>query len=914
MSQTKASEKISQWYQCQSNQVLEHFNTSKEGLSSSDSSLRLKKYGFNRLPPPKKIGFIARLLLQFNNVLIYVLLGAAAITGLLQHWVDTGVILGVVIINALIGVIQEGKAEKALAAIRAMLSPSAMVKRDGKRLTLPAEQLVPGDIVFLQSGDKVPTDLRLLTVKNLKVDESVLTGESVPVGKTVDPIATEVALGDRACMAYSGTLVTYGQAVGVVIATGKDTEIGRISELLGQVKLPVTPLLRNIARFSRWLTATIIMVAGLAFMYGIGLRDYLPAEMFLVTVSLAVAAIPEGLPAIISITLALGVQRMAKRNAIIRRLPAVETLGAVTVICSDKTGTLTCNEMTAQSIVMSNQSIEVSGVGYGPKGEFTDEGKPKDVAADPALRELVQTALLCNDAVLEQRDDGWRLHGDPTEGALVTLAMKAKLDPASLREKLSRIDVIPFESEHCFMATLHREPASQGVVCVKGAVERLLTMCEYQRHGNTDVPLDPTYWEQQTHALARRGQRVLGIAIKRDFSKDELSHEDVTSGLVLLGVVGMSDPPRAEAIAAVAKCQSAGITVKMITGDHAITAQAIAEQMKLSHTSTVLTGQDIDAASDDELCDIVMNVDVFARTSPEHKLRLIQALQANGAVVAMTGDGVNDTPALKRADVGVAMGGNKGTEVAKEAAEMVLTDDNFTSIEHAVEEGRAVYDNIKKSILFILPTNGGQAFIVLLALLFGYVLPITPVQILWINMITAVTLALSLAFEPPEKDVMMRVPRDPDEPLVSHFLLWRIIFVSLILVAGTSSLFLWGMGHGDIDYARTVAVNTLVMFEVFYLLSSRYIHASVLSKEGLLGNKYVLLAIVLVVFFQLLFTYTPKMQYLFATKPIDLIAWVWIVLLGSSVFFLVEFEKYCWHCYERFKLKKQHERQGELNG
>ena len=880
------------WHALPVEQVQEALGAGPDGLSTAAARERLARYGPNRLRPPRRRGPLARFLVQFHNVLIYVLLGAAVMTAALAHWVDTAVILGVVVINALIGFIQEGKAESALEAIRNMLPLQATVQRDGQRLVLPAAEVVPGDLVFLQSGDKVPADLRLGWVRSLQVQEAALTGESVPVEKDAGPVAAAAALGDRRSMAFSGTLVTYGQARGLVVATGEATEIGRISALLAAVAPLTTPLLRQLAAFGRTLTLAILALATLTFAFGVWVRDYAAREMFLAAVGLAVAGIPEGLPAIMTIALAIGVQRMAARQAIVRRLPAVETLGSITVICSDKTGTLTRNEMTVQSVVTSEHGYAVTGAGYAPDGAFVLDGRELAPGEDPLLGEMARCALLCCDAGIHRDGDLWRVDGDPTEGALVTLALKAGLDPSALARACPRRDVIPFESEHRFMATLHHDAAGDARICVKGAPERVLRMCGRQRTADGDQPLDAAYWQRQMDEIAARGQRLLALALRESApDRERLRHADVDQGLTLIGLFGLADPPRGEAVAAVARCRAAGIRVKMITGDHAGTARAIGAQLGLA-TADALTGVQLDALDDDELCARAAAVDVFARTSPEHKLRLVQALQAGGEVVAMTGDGVNDAPALKRADVGVAMG-KMGTEAAKEAAEMVLADDNFATIAAAVEQGRTVYDNLKKAIAFILPTNGGEGLVIVAAVLFGSVLPITPVQILWVNMITAVTLGLALAFEPAESNVMARPPRRPDEPLLSRFLVWRIAFVSLILLAGTFGLFLYERAQGaGIETARTVAVNTLVAFEIFYLFNTRYLTASSFTLEAWLGSRSVLVAVAAVVLFQLLFTYAWPLQALFATTALDLAAWGRILLVAASVFFLVELEKW----------------------
>jgi magnesium-transporting ATPase (P-type) len=890
---TSSEEPREPWHSLSVAEVLERLDVPESGLTDDEVRRRREIHGPNRLPEAKSRGPLTRFLAQFHNVLIYVLIGAGVVVTLLQHWVDAGVIFGVVLINALIGFIQEGKAENALQAIRQMLAPRALVIRDGVRREIDAEDLVPGDLVPLQSGDRISADLRLIRCKGLQIDESALTGESLPVEKDTAPRPAETVLADRRAMAYSGTLVTRGQATGVVIATGATSEIGRISALVADVRQLTTPLLRQIAQFGRWLTAAILGIAILTFAFGVLVRGHTAADMFLAAVGLAVAAIPEGLPAIMTITLALGVRRMAGRNAIIRRLPAVETLGTVGVICSDKTGTLTRNEMTVETIVIPDHRLTLTGSGYDPHGGILDDEVDYPVDQDPRLQELLRAIVLCNDSALVQDGADWTVNGDPMEGALLAAGIKGRLDPAMEARNWPRTDLIPFESEHKFMATLHHSHTGEASIFVKGAPEQILAMCAWQREADGDTTLSEYFWQDMVEELAAGGQRVLAVAAKPAHAdKVELTFADVDGDLTLLGLLGLIDPPRPEAITAVARCREAGIRVKMITGDHGRTARAIAAQLDLVNHHEVLTGGELETMDDDALRARVEHVDVYARVTPEHKLRLVNRLQERGDVVAMTGDGVNDAPALKRADVGIAMG-NKGTEAAKEAAEMVLADDNFASISHAVEEGRTVYDNLMKSILFILPTNGGEALIILGAILFGFAqLPITAVQILWVNMITAVTLALALAFEPPEHGVMRRPPRDASQPVLTPMFLWRILFVSVILMTGTFALFLWDLDHGaDIDHARTVAVNTLVMFEIFYLFSARYILDPVLNVRGLLGNRYVLIAIGILVLMQLALTYLAPLQLLFGTKAIDGDAWIRIVLVGATVLILVEAEK-----------------------
>jgi magnesium-transporting ATPase (P-type) len=873
--------------------VLESFDSSSAGLSDEEAARRRAQYGPNRLPSAKRRTALVRFLLQFHNVLIYVLIAASGVTALLGHWVDTAAIIAVVVINAIIGFIQEGKAEQAMDAVRKMLCLHATVIRDGRRRMVDAEEVVPGDIVFVQSGDKVPADLRLIRVKSLQIQEAALTGESLPVDKDVSAVAADALLGDRTSMAYSGTVVTYGQGAGVVVATGMATDIGQISAMLSGVEELTTPLLRRMAEFARWLMVIIIVLACAVFLFGTLVWSFSPAEMFMAVVGLAVSAIPEGLPAIITITLAIGVERMARRNAIIRRLPAVETLGAVTTICSDKTGTLTRNELTVRTIITAHSIYEASGSGYDPHGGFTKDSK--DISASEALdlAETLRAAALCNNAVLHEKDGIWSIDGDPTEGALLTAAVKAGVDLRLQSQELPRTDEIPFESQHRFMATLHHDHFGSGFIFVKGAPERLLEMCFWQHDGGeVQRPLASERWLAHIDEIAAKGQRVLGVAAKRTVSDHcELRFGDVENELVFVGLIGLIDMPRQEALDAVRECVKAGVGVKMITGDHAATAVAIGRELGLQSPDAVLTGRDVDALSDEELAERVLNTTVFARTSPEHKLRLVQSLQSHGQVVAMTGDGVNDAPALKRADIGIAMG-VKGTEAAKEAAEIVLADDNFASIVHAVYEGRVVYENLKKTILYILPTNGGEGLTIIAAIALGETLPVTPVQILWVNLITAVTLDVSLAFEPPSPGIMARPPRSPKEPILSGYFVWRIVFVSFLMLVATFGLYELEKAEGmGLERARTVAVNTLVACEVTYLFNARFLSESSMSWRGVFGSRAALIAIGLVVIFQTLFTYAGWMQTLFGTVALDFETWSHIVAVSIALFFFVEIEK-----------------------
>lgn len=884
------------WHARAPDQVLAALDSPDDGLSPDEAAARLTRYGPNRLTPPPRRSALMRFLAQFDNLLIYVLIAAGVVTVLLGEYVDAAVIAGVVLINAAIGYVQEGKAEQALDAIRNMLSPQAVVLRGGRQVTVPAEELVPGDRVLLASGDRVPADLRLVRVKGLRVQEAALTGESVPVAKSADAVGTDAPLAERGGMAYSGTLVAQGQAMGVVVATGDATELGRIGTLLAGVEEMTTPLLAQMAVFGRWLTIGILALTALTFLYGTLVQGERWPDMVMAAVGLAVAAIPEGLPAVMTITLAIGVTRMARRNAIIRRLPAVETLGSVGIICSDKTGTLTRNELVVQTVVTAAGDCVVTGTGYRPEGEFRRDGKALDAAADPVLTELARAALLCNDAQLQRGEDegdgggGWTVAGDPTDGALLALGIKAGLDARKEAARRPRTDVIPFESEHKFMATLHHDHEGHGMLYVKGAPERVLSMCAQVRGPDGPLPLDAARWHARVEELAMQGQRVLALAARPALpGQSVLDMEDVQEGLTLIGLCGFIDPAREEAVAAVAQCQAAGIRVKMITGDHAGTAQAIGRQFNLS--GDAVSGTELDRLDDEALVAVARDADVFARTTPEHKLRLVRALQKAGHAVAMTGDGVNDAPALKRADVGVAMG-CKGTEAAKEAASMVLADDNFASIAHAVEEGRTVYDNLRKTILFMLPTNGAQALVILVAVLAGYTLPITPVQILWVNMVTAVTLGLALAFEPPEAEVMKRPPRPQNESILPGFLIGRMVLVMALLVSTSFGFFLLHEGHLDpTPVARTMAVNALVMGEIFFLLNARAVTASVMNRQGLFGSRPVWISIGLMLIFQLAFTYAPPLQSLFGTAAVGWTQWIAITAAGLVIFLAVEAEK-----------------------
>ena len=878
----------------------------ERGLTEAEAAARLARFGLNALPRFRRRGPLLRFLLQFKHPLVIILMVAGAVTAALGEPVDSSVIFGVVLVNAVIGFVQEARAEQALEALVSMSRTRATVVRDGHKLAVDSEQVVPGDVILLESGDRVPADLRLVEVRELRTDESALTGESLPVSKHADAVAAETVMADRLNLVYASTLVTTGRGSGVAMDTGADTELGRIHRLVGDAAGVETPLTRRIAHFSKLITVVIVALAAVTFAIGLA-RGETASEMFVAAVALAVGAIPEGLPAAVTITLAIGVSRMARRHAIVRKLPAVETLGSTTVICSDKTGTLTENQMTVQEILAGGERFSLEGTGYTPQGAILHDGTPVRATACPTLVEALRAGALCNDARLRERDNRVEMIGDPTEGALLVAARKGGLDPTQLHKEHPRIDVLPFESEHQYMATLHPGERDQPVVYVKGAAERVIARCDRTLTASgEDAPIDVAATVAAVTELASQGLRVLALARRHlPPGTRDLTREHAETDLTFLGLEAMLDPPRPEAITAVQRCREAGILVKMITGDHAETARAIARQFGLGTPDEdgqvpVLTGAELEAIDERELPRLADETTVFARVSPEQKLRLVTALQARGEVVAMTGDGVNDAPALKQADIGVAMG-ISGTEVAKEAADVVLTDDNFSSIEAAVEEGRRVFDNLTKFIVWTLPTNMAEGLLIMTAIAAGTALPILPVQILWINMTTAVTLGLMLAFEPMEAGVMSRPPRDPRRPLLTGELIGRILLVSAVLLAGSYLLFHWEQNMGaSLAEARTAAINVFVVGELFYLFNCRSLERSMFT-VGVFSNRWVTVGVATTIALQGLLTYTPVMQKLFHTAALGVGAWTRIVAVGLVVYGVVGAEK-----WTRRRLRERH--------
>jgi len=872
----------------------------EKGLDIFEVKHRQGHFGPNVITAKKGRGPLLRFLLQFHQPLIYILIAAGLITAALQEWVDSGVVFGVVLVNAVIGFIQESKAVRAIEALARTVITEATVLRAGEKQRISAAEVVPGDIVFLQAGDKVAADMRLIRIRDLQVDESALTGESVAVAKSPDILDADTILADRRNMAYASTLVTYGQGVGIVVATANNTEVGRISQLIATTEELATPLTRKMARFSHILLYVILVLAAVTFVVGI-VRGQSAFDMLMAAVALSVGAIPEGLPAAMTITLAIGVSRMARRRAIIRKLPAVETLGSTTVICSDKTGTLTKNQMTVQEIAAGGERFEVSGVGYAPSGRIIKQGNPTDIAESVALMECLRAGALCNDSLLLEKEGRWEIHGDPTEGALIVSASKGDLARDAVQKEFSRIDAIPFESERQYMATLHDTGAGNPrLIYIKGAVEILLEKCALSLDAaGRSSALDNDRILKYVEEMAARGLRVIALA-KGELppGTNGLNPADLASGLTFLGLQGMIDPSRTEAMAAIKACHTAGIRVKMITGDHALTASAIARQIGLydasnadPDTPAVVTGKALAEISDKKLIDVAEQAVVFGRVSPEQKLRLVEALQTLGHVVAMTGDGVNDAPALKRADIGIAMG-ISGTDVAKESSDMVLTDDNFASIEAAVEEGRGVFDNLTKFIVWTLPTNLGEGLVILAAIFAGVTLPILPIQILWINMTTAVLLGLMLAFEPKEPDIMMRRPRDPKQPILTRKLIGRILMVGTLLLVGSFGLFEWELMAGaSLAEARTVAVNVFVMVELFYLFNCRSLTKS-MFRLGFFSNPPLFSGVASMLILQALYTYLPAMNWMFHSAPISPEAWGRILAVALISSFVVGTEKW----------------------
>lgn len=876
-------------YQLSVDEVLNNLQSQSSGLTQNEASARLARDGANALPEKAGKPAWLRFLTHFHDVLIYVLIAAAALTAIMGHWVDTAVILGVAVINALIGHVQENNAEKSLKGIRNMLSSAAVVIRNGQHETAPTTELVVGDIVVLRAGDRIPADLRVMEAHNLRVEEAILTGESTVVDKTAEALEGELPLGDRKNLLFSGTTLSAGAGLGVVIAIGEATELGHINQMMTAIEKHRTPLLVQMDKLGKAIFSLILaMMVGL-FIFSLLLRDMPMGELLLSLISLAVAAVPEGLPAIISIILSLGIQTMARKRAIIRKLPTVETLGAMSVICSDKTGTLTMNEMTVKAIITADKNYRVQGNSYEPTGEILVENDATTAEMRPGsvLETYLRTIDLCNDSQLMRNEQGhWGITGGPTEGALKVLAAKANL-PAIDTELRSKI---PFDSQYKYMATHFRIGQDERVL-VTGAPDVLFKLCQQQQTAIGTEAFNQAHWEAEIARYAKEGLRMVAAAWKPTRADaGTLTHDCLSDGLIFLGIAGMMDPPRPEAIDAIGACQQAGIRVKMITGDHPQTAMSIGGMLGIHNSAHAVTGYELEQMDDTALAEAAVTYDIFARTSPEHKLRLVKALQNKGEIVGMTGDGVNDAPALKQADVGIAMG-IKGTEVTKEAADMVLTDDNFATIASAVQEGRRVYDNLKKTILFIMPTNLAQGLLIIVALLAGNLMPLTPVLILWMNMATSATLSFGLAFEAGERNIMRRPPRRPHENVMDGFAIWRVGFVGTLIAASAFMLEAWlqPRGHSP-EFIRTVLLQTLVTAQWVYMLNCRVSDGFSLGR-GLLMNKGIWLVSGILLLLQLAIIYVPFLQMMFGTEALPLRYWGITLAIGVALFLIVEIEK-----------------------
>ncbi|RPA67096.1 cation-transporting P-type ATPase [Cyclobacteriaceae bacterium YHN15] len=884
------------WHSIEASEVLQILGVSTEtGLSSAEVEEKTRKYGKNKLTKKKRQSAFLRFLLQFHQPLIYILLAATLVTFFLEEYVDSAVIFAVVLINAIIGYIQETKALKAIDALEDSLASKATVIRDGKKQVIDSIDIVPGDVVSLRSGDKFPADIRLFQLRDMQVDESALTGESVPVQKNVDPVPSENVLGDRFCMGFSSTNVTYGQGRGIVVATGDNTEVGKIQQSIAGAQDLETPLTQKIKSFSHLLLWVIIGLSAILVVVGL-IRGESFGEIFMVAVALAVGAIPEGLPVAVTIMLALGVSKMAKRKAIIRKLVAVETLGSTNVICSDKTGTLTENQMTVQKIFAGEKYFDVTGLGYNPDGKVELDGKPVDLKSFKSLSLCLKAGILCNDSGLKEKNGAWMIEGEPTEGALLVSGYKAGFKSGELENSWPRLSTIPFESEYQYMATLHG--GDQPIIFMKGASEAILERCSemYDEKGDL-VPINKDNLLAKVEELASHGLRVLSFAMKIPSTELEwINHEDTNSEMIFLGLQGMIDPPRKEAIEAVALCQKAGIDVKMITGDHAVTAASIAEQIGLKGLREdgklkALNGKELQLLDDSEFEEFAESVSVFARVSPDQKLRLVKALQGRGKIVAMTGDGVNDGPALKQANIGVAMG-ITGTDVAKDASDMVLTDDNFSSIEGAVEEGRSVFDNLTKFIVWTLPTNLGEGLVVLVAVIIGSQLPILPVQLLWINMTTAVLLGLMLAFEPKEPGIMDKPPRPAKQPILTIDLIMRTLLVGTLIMMAAFGLYIYEVVYlnQSLSYGQTVTTSVFIFMEAAYLFNCRSMVRPI-EEIGFFTNMWIFFGVAAMTFFQLLYIYSPVMNTLFNSSPLQMDSWWRIIGVSITLFVIVTIEK-----------------------
>ena len=872
--------------------------TLEEGLGSEEVKLRLEKYGLNELKEKEKESLIRRIMNQLKDFLVIILIGASLISAAAGEKVDAFVIIAIVVINGVLGVVQEGKAEKAIDALRKMSSPHAKVIRNGNISIIESRELVPGDIVIIEAGDIIPADIRLIESFNLKVEEASLTGESIPSDKDAKMLENkEIPLGDRQNMAFMSTIVTYGRGKGIVTDTGIMTEVGKIADAIQGSKEDSTPLQRKLDELGKWLGIICIVICAIVFGMGI-YRGQGILEMFMVAVSLAVAAIPEGLPAVVTIVLALGMKRMAARNAIVRKLLAVETLGCVNVICSDKTGTLTQNEMTAVKAFTNNENYDITGNGYEPKGEFKVDNAKINALENKNLNLLLSSALLCNDSTLEKKEDQWGIIGDPTEGSLVVAASKANIDKKDYEKKYPRISEIPFDSERKMMTTFHKGFFADNIVSfTKGAPDIIINRCNkvYNNGKIDEINMEiKNRINYENISFAKQALRVLALAYKEyQYLPDDISSESVEKDLIFIGLIGIIDPARPEAKEAIQICKKAGIKPIMITGDYKDTAVAIAMDLGLlENEGEVLTGSEIDKINDIEFQSIVEKISVYARVSPEHKVRIVEALRKNGHITAMTGDGVNDAMALKKADIGVSMG-ITGTDVAKGTADIVLMDDNFATIVTAVKEGRIIYSNIRKFVYFLLSCNVGEILIVFLSILFQLPVPFLPIQLLWLNLVTDSFPALALGMEKGDPDIMDLLPRDTKEPILNKTMSMGIAVQSIALTVSVLLAYMWALNtyNGNLLISRTVAFTTIILAELVRAHSSRSERYSVF-KLGIFGNMTLIWATILSFLLLIIVLYIPVLQEVFKTYPLGYKDWSVIFLLCLIPLFAGEINKW----------------------
>jgi Ca2+-transporting ATPase len=880
-----------QWHSISPDEALQALDSKRAGLTAAEARARLLQYGPNQLKGKKKTPPLLVFLRQFLSPLIYVLLVAAVISIIVQHFIDAWVILGVLLLNAIIGFVQETRAERAMEALIQMAAPKARVRREGNIRMVPAGEIVPGDILLFETGDKVPADARLIEASNLKVNEATLTGESVPVDKHTKSLAGELPVPERKNLVFMGTIVTYGRATAMVVKTGMATEIGKIATGIQEVKPEKTPLQKSIGKLSRYIIGLFLGVCALLVAVGL-FKGMEWLEVFLLAVAAAVSAIPEGLPAVVTVVLAVGMRIMARRNAIIRKLVAVETLGSATVICSDKTGTLTLNQMTVRRLYIDSGWVEVSGEGYMPEGEFHRDGQKMSTESEPALAMHLRIGALCNDAVLTMEDEQCcRIFGDPTEGALVVAAAKAGMSKEKLEKTFPRLDEIPFQSEKQYMATLHPGDGRR-VAYVKGAAEKILSLSKYQLKGSEVIPLEEVDAQavlQANDAMAGEAMRVIATAyVDLPGDLEDLEDEHIRDNLVFVGLAGMADPPREEAREAIKLCVEAGIKVVMITGDNRITAESIARQLDLPPGKSV-TGKELQEMSDEELSQQVEDISVFARIEPIQKLKIVTALKSRGHVVAMTGDGVNDAPALKAANIGIAMG-ITGTDVAKEACDMILADDNFASVVAAVDEGRVIFNRLRNVIFFLLSTNIGELLALILTILFVGKAPLLAVQIIWVNLVTDTSSAIPLGLEPKIGDELKQPPRHPGVGLLFPGLIFRIVMMAVIMSVGVFLIFNWAQARMSIEEARTIAFCSLVAFEWFRAFNARSDERTVF-KLGVLRNRFLVAAIAVAIMLQMAVIYAPPLQVAFHTVPLGIDKWGIAILAGGSLFVIEEIRK-----------------------